>query len=297
MVSDLEIVYIEQDVGEYNILLLKELAKSYNIEITILKFMMPKEFENLPSVGKSKTTFAKFLFSSLFLDDKVVFIDPDTIINGDIHSLDEVELGDNYFAGVIENLPWYHRKFANMSEKSIYINGGVVICNLALWRKCNFEKKVFNYMMCNPCNYNYDQGIINELCNNKIKIISPKYNALAEIFEFKNVKKIKKRYALNYYYSQEEVDEAIDKPIIIHFTHFLYDKPLNKKCSHPYTKIFLSYLDKSPLDKTLEKRRFDYKKKIRKWILYNMPFSIYCYFENILDIRRYIIMVINGKKI
>jgi lipopolysaccharide biosynthesis glycosyltransferase len=292
--NNIELVFIEQNVRENNIRLLYLLVKQYKRDIKIIEFKMPEEFNKLPSVGNSKTTFAKFLFSSIFKDDLVAFFDPDTLVLRDLSWLDEVNMDGYMFAGIIENLPKYHRQLVKMDKNSPYINGGMVLCNLSLWRQNNFEAQVFSYIKNNPCDYNYDQGIINELCSGKIKVLPPKYNALSEIFELKLISKIVKRYGFKNYYSQEEIDEAITNPVIVHFTPFLYGKPLVKDCRHPYRNIFLKYLDESPLDKELEDKSCNKKIKIRRWVLHNMPFSFYCAFEKVLDIRRYIHMKKHG---
>jgi len=291
--DNIELVFIEQNVSENNINLLYLLAKQYKRDIEIIPFKMPEQFDKLPLVGNSKTTFAKFLFSSMFKDDIVAFFDPDTLVLGDLSWIDKIDMAGYMFAGVIENLPRYHRKLAKMDETSPYINCGIVVCNLSLWRETNFEEEVFGYIMNNPCDYNYDQGIINELCAGKIKVIPPKYNALAEFFELKSASKIAKRYGFTNYYSQEQINEAITNPAIVHFTEFLYGKPLMKDCGHPYRNVFLNYLNDSPLEKDLEDRGCKKSVRIRRWVLHNMPFSIYCSFERILDIRRYMLMKIH----
>lgn len=284
--EDLEIVFIEQDVSTQNLTLLRNLGIRFDRSILIIKFSMPKEYDCLPAVGASKTTFAKFLFSSMFNDNKVVFIDPDTLILGDLSSMDEIDISGHMFAGVIENLPKYHREAAGMKSEESYINGGVVICNLKLWREVDFERQVLEYMTKNSCSNNFDQGIINELCRDKIKIIPPKYNLLAEVIEFQSVEKLEMRYNFERYYKQDELDEALKYPLIVHFTYFLYGKPLMKKCNHPFTELFLDYLYKSPLDQVLSNEDCNIKVKIRRWVLHHMPFRIYLLMEKVLDIRR-----------
>ena len=113
--ANLEIVFIEQDVNKYNLKLLIKLGNSYKRDISIVKFSMPKEYLNLPAVGASKTTFAKLLFSTMFPDDIVIFLDPDTLVLGDIRSMYEIDIEGYLFAGVIENLPEYHRTAAGIN--------------------------------------------------------------------------------------------------------------------------------------------------------------------------------------
>lgn len=283
---DLVISFIHQEVSQENLRLLKELGKNYKKNIDIIPFCPPIEYNDLPFYGNSKTTFAKFLFASMFPnDDLVLFLDPDTMVFGDLSPL---FLGNPkyMFAGVIENLPPFHKESVGMQKVDNYINGGVVMCNLKKWREINFEKKVLNYMKTEVINRNFDQGIINDLCKKEIELLPPKYCVLSELFELKRKERIVKRYGFDFYYSQDEIDEAINNPVVVHFTNFLYGKPLNEKCTHPYTALFLEYLRKSPLSQTLEPEYMDRGKKIRRWVLHHFPFSIYCLLEKRLDKKR-----------
>jgi len=284
--EDLEVVFIEQNVTQENKDILVKLGERYNRDIKIIEFIMPTIYSKLPPFGSSKTTFAKFTFSSLFEDDIVVFLDPDTLILDDISKMKDIDMTGYLFAGVVENLPRYHSDLAGLEKEDSYVNGGVLICNLKLWRETNFEQKVFDYIRKNTKNFNFDQGILNELGKGRIKVIPPKYNVLAEIFEINDVDKLKRRYKYNNFYTQSEINEAINKPTIVHFTHFLYGKPLMKGCRHPFTNLFLKHLDEDSIKYNLSKNNLGYKIKVRRFILHYFPYSAYLFFERILDIRR-----------
>lgn len=288
-VKGLCVHYIEQDVKEENLSLLKDMGKEFGRVVDIIKFDMPKEFDDaLPAYGAaSKTTYVKFWFASMFPDeDRVLYLDPDVLVMGPIDEMYNLDFNGNLIAGVIENLPWYHMKASLLSDTDSYINGGMVLCNLEGWRKENLEEKALDRLKDTTYNLNYDQGILNELCKSKVLVLPPKYNALAEVFEFKDAAKIMKRYGFTHYYTQEEVTEAVTNPVIIHFTGFLYGKPMSKKCTHPYTGYFQQQLAESPIVFPLSNQDVDFKKKLRKFFLRNLPFCFYLGLEKILDIRR-----------
>ena len=233
------------------------------------------------NVCEEKRTYLKFPE-----DDIVLFVDPDTLVLNNIESLFAIDFGNNLIAGVTECLPTYHKVASHMYDDDQYINGGMVLCNLKKWREENFEAKAIERASDNRFNLNYDQGIINDLCKGRIIVLHPKYNVLAEVFEFKSAKKIKKRYGFKNYYSQQQIDEALEKPAIIHFTGFLYGKPMSSKCTHPYTSFFQKKLKELPWKVTLSNKELDKKKRIRRWALDHLPFSLYLCVESILDLRR-----------
>lgn len=285
----LDVYYIHQDVPQEMLRYLETLAETYNRKIHIIEFDMPEEFQNvLPAYGAaSKTTYLKFWFASMFpKEDRVLYLDPDTLVMQPIKEMYSLDLGENLIAGVIENLPYYHMQASGMSEDDSYINGGMVLCNLVEWRKCDFEKKALERLKDTTHNLNYDQGILNELCRGKILVLPPKYNVLAEVFEFADARKIKRRYKFKNYYTQSEIDEAIKNPVIIHFTGFLYGKPLSDRCTHPYAKYFQNLLRKSPLNYEFGHADISKGQKIRKFFLHHFPFDVYLMLENYLDIHR-----------
>lgn len=287
--TEIRVHYIEQDVDRHSLEGLRQLAREYGRDIDLIAFTIPREFDEiLPTYGvASKTTYVKFWFASLFPEmDRVLYLDPDTMVMSRIDELYNLELGENLIAGVIENLPTYHMEASQMDMNDSYINGGMVLCNLRQWRKNHFEDKALERLKDVSHNLNYDQGILNELCKKATLVLHPKYNVLAEVFEFKSAEKIKKRYGFKNYYSQKMIDEAILYPVIIHFTGFLYGKPMSIKCTHPYAKYFQEILKNSPIDYELNRQNMEMSRIIRRFVLYHMPFRIYLALEKVLDIRR-----------
>lgn len=286
-VENLDISYIYQNVCEEKRNFLKELGLQYGRDIEIREFIMPEVCNKLPSYANSKTTFAKLFFASMYPnDDVVLFVDPDTLIMDNIEDLFKMDLGNYLIAGVTECLPVYHKEASHMYENDSYINGGMVLCNLKKWREENFEEKATIRAADTRFQLNYDQGIINDLCKGRILILPPRYNVLAEVFEFKSAKKIKRRYGFKNYFTQEQIDEALAHPAIIHFTGFLYGKPMSSKCTHPYSEYFWEMLKSCPWQVNLSDDEIDSRKKFRRWALDHLPFGLYLLVESLFDIRR-----------
>ena len=280
--------YLQQDVPSEHLDLLYDIGNAAGVEIDIRPFEMPDYFAKLPAFGAaSKTTYAKLIFLSIFPDlDRVLYLDPDTIVLGEIDELYFTDFGDNLIAGVWENLPYYQREVVGLSINDPYINGGMVLCNLKKWREENFEQKSIIRLQDTSMNLNYDQGILNELCARRIKVVPPKYNVLAEVFTFKSANKLSKRYGFTNYYSQDEIEEAINNPTIIHFTHFVYGKPMSLLCRHPYAGLFQDIVLASPLRDTLNNDDIDIKAKVRRFMVFHTPFWMLHLYECIMDIRR-----------
>ena len=124
-------------------------------------------------------------------------------------------------------------------DKSHYINGGVVLVNLELCQRDNFYKKA--YELNNNEFYTKTeepaQDIINVLMRKKIEFFHPKYNKINfyEKPEDKNdetkwypwiTETLKNGEKNNHMYSKEDLIEADNNPVIIHYA---WDKQLNKE--------------------------------------------------------------------
>lgn len=118
------------------------------------------------------------LFASKYLPsdmDKILYLDPDIIVKGDLSSLYNLDLGDNYFAGAT-NIGLFLKKFNQLrtgaNKDNIYLNTGVLLFNLKKLREEQKEEDVYEflekkrYLLTLP-----DQDVIYTLYGNKVTLI------------------------------------------------------------------------------------------------------------------------------
>ena len=230
------------------------------------------------------SAYARLFIQDEIDSDKVIYLDCDTIVKEDLKSLWDIDLEDNYVGGVIDPLPLYLKKAIGMSIDDEYINSGVMLINLKKWREINFRKKTIDFI--EKHNYDvvhHDQGIINGISKGYILYIHPKYNLMPE-YIYLNSDQLKKLYNQKNGYNQRQINEANDKPVIIHYIRKFYNRPWFLECTHPYKNDFLQYyynisneLKSNPLKKNV---------KIRKFVYDHLPFTFYVLLEKFLDKRR-----------
>ena len=127
---------------------------------------------------KTKYTQLSYLrcyFTKFLNCDKILYIDADAIVVGDLKSLWETNLDKHIIAGVKEPGEWSkHLNIEGMDHK--YINSGVLLMNLK-----EIKKQKLDDMMINLLNNNWyaypDQDVINIACKGKIKYVSNVYNS------------------------------------------------------------------------------------------------------------------------
>lgn len=126
-------------------------------------------------------TYYRFILADVLTEyDKVLYLDADLIVNGSIEPLFNTDIKDYYFAGVEERCLYgtdYIEKTLKLSHDDLYVNAGVLLCNLKKIREDNLVEKLFFAAETLKEFIKYDdQDVINIVCRKKIKQLDCKYN-------------------------------------------------------------------------------------------------------------------------
>ena len=123
----------------------------------------------------SKMSYVRCYFTKILKDDKILYLDVDTLVVDNIQELWNIDLEDNVIAGVHEPGEW--NKYLNTyGLDDTYINSGVLLMDLKKIR----EEKLDNSMIYLLNNNKYafpDQDVINLVCRNRIHQLSNIYNS------------------------------------------------------------------------------------------------------------------------
>lgn len=132
-------------------------------------------FEKAPVLKRiTKATYYR-LFASMYLPEtleRILYIDPDTLILRDISALYHLPFGDNFFAGCT-----HMNSFTNfvqtarlgMSPKNAYINAGILLINLRALRAFFSPNDVFDFVECHASTlFLADQDVLNALYGDRI---------------------------------------------------------------------------------------------------------------------------------
>lgn len=139
----------------------------------------------------------RLFIQSLFPEyDKILYLDCDITVLGDVSELYNIDLEDNYIAGVIENWILHSEVFSHYTKEAVgieskdYINSGIMVMDLAKLRENKIEEQFVDLI--NTYNFNVidpDQSYINYLCRGKIKYLPFEWNRTPlEIIECENPK-------------------------------------------------------------------------------------------------------------
>lgn len=149
------------------------------------------ELDDAPTTARYPREIYYRIFAARYLPqslDRILYLDPDIIVNGSIKELYQLPMGDCYFAAAShtgEFLRMVNGIRLDMEEDSPYINSGVMLMNLELLRREQNYEDVFRFMeeMKNRLILP-DQDIISSLYGSRICALDTyRYNMTERLFQ------------------------------------------------------------------------------------------------------------------
>ena len=196
--------------------------------------------------------------------DKVLYLDCDTLIRGNLDELFSLDLTDKYLAGVKD--VWGVSKYVKRlgMKSGVYVNSGMLLFNCNYCRKEHFFDKVVDFAKNNAKIIEFcDQDSINKVVDEYKLVISPKYNLMdtwwrGGYYEFEG---------------EEETEylQAKENPVIVHLTGL---KPAFKGCGNKFKDEWWEVAKKTNIYDELLRDYMASKEPSNKEPLFRQIFSI-----------------------
>lgn len=225
------------------------------IEVDGARYDQYKVIKHLSKVAYYRLSIPEIFFNKT---DRVLYLDCDLIVTGDLLSLLEVEF-DGQPVAAVEDISKGTHKSTGLQRKE-YINSGVMLINVDEWINQNINNKVFSAL--ENQRIDNDQCAINIALNGFWLRLPLAWNYQSGIYRNKSY--------LQDNYGCREVEDVFLYPKVIHFVGS--DKPWNKVCYHPWEKDYMKYANISGVDivKLKEFSKFIYSirsfKNFKKYI-------------------------------
>ena len=279
------IYYIDNKMNENNINLIEKVVSNYNRTIIFVDIdEVTKGFEKSDDYFLS--SYAR-LFASRIPDlDKIIYIDCDTLITNSLSELWNIDLKGFLFAGVKDTISPQHALSIGLGKNHHYMNAGVLLMNVSLMRELDFPEHTIKLVRKNNGKIPHeDQGIINILARDRIKVIDPKYNLMPQFFMYTH-EQICSLYNLIDFYNSENIIASINKPVIVHFINKLYGRPWEIDCTHPLKDKFIFTWQECVENIVIINKKHKLSYKTRRFVYKYAPFLLHYLLEKTLDIRR-----------
>lgn len=172
----------------------------------------------------NEVTFVRYAIAEiLVMLDKVIYLDADVLVCGDIKKLWEQPLNKSCVGAVLDYSLMSQQREKTLSLKSkSYFNAGVLLVDLRSWRKMKiFQRLRHTHESREVWEYN-DQDVLNVVLDEKVQYLEIEMNVQT------------------YTFAHHEIEE----PIIVHFTG--QEKPWHLSSMHPYTEQYRLLLETVP---------------------------------------------------
>ena len=233
--NNIEFYILHSNLSQKSFDMLNSVSKYKNARV-IFKQVDETLFKNFKNVSwvTTETWFRVLLPNLLSKYDKVIYLDCDTLVCGDISNFYNIDIS-NVLVGVVKDI-WgiiQACKRTNLPDKS-YFNAGVLLINSKKWREQNLYEKIMDYANRNrECTF-ADQDVLNAVISTDKKMLSAKYNYLEGWWgNYKNE------------YEGDELKDyevARENPLIIHFTGY---KPDTYLSHHSMKELWWKYARKT----------------------------------------------------
>ena len=258
--QNLNVYLLGENISNENKQILTKIGEKYNRQITIIEVPKIDIPEALVSARWPLSAFTRLYAGELLPDnvDRVLYLDCDSIIKGDLSELDAWNVSGKIFWGIKDCIGKEYKKNIGIGTDGLYVNAGVLLINLTELRKVSIKEKLSAYMHQYENYINYaDQDVLNGAFNGTIGVLPPQYDVMtiAATYSYKDIVRLRKP---TNYYSQKEIDDAVANPIIIHYTTNMRTvRPWFTNSNHPFSNDFMLYMKKSPwVDRRLSEMKF-----------------------------------------
>jgi lipopolysaccharide biosynthesis glycosyltransferase len=214
------------------------LAKYNNARISLKEF----DFELMqafPIIAHYSLDIYTRLWVQNFFDDsveRVIYLDSDLIVTGNIAELLEIDL-EGYILGAV-NIPWFSRtNLPNFRPEYGYFNSGVIVFNLKEWRQQDCENRIMAFIrqyaniLVDP-----DQDALNDCFFDKYKALPHEWNLIRPYY-------LKPDYLVNNVYplfNGQTIDQIVSAEKLIHYNGAV--KPWSYLDNHPRKQVYYAYL-------------------------------------------------------
>lgn len=228
-----------------------------------------------------RTIYAKLFLSKWVHRERVLYLDSDTVVTGELEELWNRNMKNELVAGVLMPYSNELKSKMNLDFPSPYLCDGIVLFNLQLWRESRSEQKCKEYIArCEGCPPMQSEGTLNFVCQGKMGVLKPRYNLMPQML-FYTAKQIQKLFQAEKYYCEAEIIEARENPAIIHFINELYNRPWYEPCDHPRKETYQRIEAEIFGECTHIKQNISKRTRLTKRLFFSLPFPLFAFIYQI----------------
>jgi len=254
--DSIDVYVLENGITDKNKGRMKALGERYGRNVIFIAMPMPYDFYQdqrftFDSVGR---TFGRMIWGDILPESvhKLLSLDSDTMILDDLTDLWNYDLQGCPIAGVDDCMGRVAMvKTQHLSADTVHCNAGMYLIDLDVWRRENwtevFHKYITDLFDRGIALGGYEEEVITHTLSDRFFVLPPKYNLMTLEQTLSYDELILFRQPLHYY-SREEIQEALEHPVITHTTNFFYIKKriFESNSDHPQRQNYEKYRQLTP---------------------------------------------------
>jgi lipopolysaccharide biosynthesis glycosyltransferase len=241
----------------------------------------------VPTDGNNISTLIRLFMYEIIPDDidKAIYLDTDTLVTGSFNELKNLDFTECISAVKDANYDFYINRLKSIGV-STYFNAGFMFINLKKMRAKLHNVDMFNFI---SNNYLFaDQDILNIIFCDDIRVLPPKYNSTSRyrVVRPNNIRKWIGSDAE--IYSIEDLREAKNNPVVIHFTTSLLGRGWEVNSYDPEQKLWMDVFEKLNLSRELlVKRRLSTTTKVGRFLYRTIPQGFFVRIDYVYALKKY----------
>lgn len=225
---------------------LRRTAGKYNREITFIDAKPVEDYIrelDMPSYRGAGIAVARLFVTKYMPEDveRLLYLDSDTVIVGDISELVEADLCKNAVGMVCDSVGRDYKRLYGFKDNEDYYNGGMIVYDLPAWRKKKCSERIEDHIINVRNRYEaLDQDLINIVLKGEITRLDLRYN-LQPFHLVYSPETYLGVYGKDGYYTEAEIVSAASSPVILHAFRYLGMFPWHTDSIHPCSERFEHY--------------------------------------------------------
>jgi lipopolysaccharide biosynthesis glycosyltransferase len=240
-----KVYIIYSGFGENEQNMMREMVKNHTCVLHFLP-LDDNSFEGVITKGRQhKVVYYNLMIPKLIDEDRILYLDVDLVVNGDIRPFYDSDFEDKYVIGVEDWKLFDRHDELDMAPEAKYFNNGAIVLNLKRMLEEDFSKLYFDYINQAKLLKFLDQDVINAVVNGRWKEMPLKFNAISSY--------VRHSFLKNNYFPKEWIEEAFHNPVIIHYTGGR--KPWHYMSRNRFRSLYWKYLAMTSFSDYVEEDR------------------------------------------
>lgn len=251
-VETIQLYILDSGVSEINRERIETVCRKYRRRIPV--WIKARDISSVLGMKVSADRGSLSQYARLFISrdleglDRALYLDCDTIFCRSVKYLWDLDMHGKTIAALNDAFSKNYRANIELQPEDIMFNSGVILIDLKRWNEKKVEDELLKFIAEKRGQVQQgDQGALNAVLSHDTYCFHPKFNTVTIYYDFNYREMMIYRKPAGKYYTEEEISEAVENPVIVHFTtSFLSKRPWMKGCHHRYCELWRNYRVMSP---------------------------------------------------